>query len=287
MKLERSNIKFPLWRKKVDSSILEGSMTPIPCFLWEQWSIEEHFQNSRGSANDDGKVEIVFGKKKFKGSVYFTKKRQCRLVFDRVLGDQLKETFVMSYMRNIEERLRKNKPQYNEQKIEEEIPFWEFLDIEFDSTNKVFYFNAHYVQKPTYLELFKEIVNSHILCDIEEVLDSKEGLRIIKEKWQPRTKLKSQFDAKNVIYNLIDVNNKQFYIGEADSLIKRLSGDRKEIPNWTHYRFDSLPNGLTRQQRVAIERLMIRSFASFLPNLKMVDSMSVSDYTLVNKKIDN
>lgn len=287
MKLERSNIKFPLWRKKVDSSLLERNMTPIPSFLWGQWNVQSLFESSRSQYSKEGKVSIFFSKKEYKGSVYFNKSGQCRLAFEKSLGDKLKEAFVMSYMRYIEEKLRKGKEKYAKTKIEEEIPFWEFLDIEFDQKNKVFYFNAHYFQKPLYFELFKEVVNSHILFDIEEVLQPKEGLRIIKEKWQPKSKLKSQVDAKNVIYNLIDVNNKEFYVGEAESLLKRLSGKRSEIPNWTHYRFDSLPNGLTKQQRVAIERLLIRAFASFLPNKKGVDSMNVSDFKLTNKKIDS
>lgn len=285
MKLERSNIKFPLWRKKVDSSLLNSSETPIPKFLWPQWDIEKLFSNVASSKDEKSSVVIFFKKKKYAGSIYKTR-NSFRLVFEKSLSEQLKETYAMSYMRAIENDLRASKPEYSNTRIEDEIPFWEFLDVEFDALNKTAFFVAHYIQKPIFIELFKEIVNSHILFDIEETLESKEGFRIIKEKWKPKDSLKNQVDAKNVIYNLIDVNNKEFYIGEAESLLTRLRGNRDEIPNWTHYRFDSLPNGLTKTQRVAIERLLIRAFASFIPNSKGIDSMDISNYKITNKKID-
>lgn len=240
------------------------------------------------SKDSNSSVKILFNKIEYSGFVTRSLKRNYyRLFIPSELSDKLKDTFQMSYMRFIETKLRVRDKKYIGSNIEEEIPFWEFLDLEFDSKNKVFHLTAHYIQKPMFIELFTEIVNSHVIKDIEDLLNLKEGFRIIKEKWKTRESLKSQIDAKNVIYNLIDVDNKQFYIGEAESLVNRLSGRRNEIPNWTHYRFDSLPNGLTRQQRVAIERLLIRSFASFLPNSKGIDSMNISNFHITNKKIDN
>jgi len=190
-------------------------------------------------------------------------------------------------MRSIEDRLRQIKKEYKGQNIEEEIPFWEFLDLEFDSKTKTMYLNAHYVQKPLYLELFKEIVNSHVLFNIENTINNKEEFSIVKSEWKCKDDLDSQIDAEIVIYNLIDMDNKQIYIGEAESLLTRLRGKRTEIPNWTHYRFDSLPNGLSKQQRVAIERMLIRVFASFFENSKISKSMEVSAFKLMNKKIDS
>jgi hypothetical protein len=48
-----------------------------------------------------------------------------------------------------------------------------------------------------------------------------------------------------------------------------------------------LPEGLTKHQRVAIERLLIRSFASFFKNKKGVLTKNVSEYELANDKIDS
>ena len=57
-KTERSNIRFPLWRKKVDSSLLEGGETPIPKFLWLLWDIEGSFKNINTQKNIKSKVKI-------------------------------------------------------------------------------------------------------------------------------------------------------------------------------------------------------------------------------------
>ena len=38
---ERSDIEFPVWRKKVDHSFLNEKVTPIPKWLWSIWKIEE------------------------------------------------------------------------------------------------------------------------------------------------------------------------------------------------------------------------------------------------------
>lgn len=286
MKLERSNIKFPLWRKKVDASILEAGSTPIPSFLHEQWNIVYLFGDS--SSKNKGEVNIFFEGIKFEGVVYKSVKKNndfYRLTFEKSLSNNLKKIFSMSYMRFLEEKLRKQKGK--EGNIEEEIPFWEFLDIEFDSENKTFYLKAHYKQKPQFSHLFSEIVNSHILDDINDTIDNKEEFRISKQDWKEKVELKDELEAKNVLYNLIDVNNKEVYIGETESLLNRLGSERIEIPDWTHYRFDSLPNDLTKKQRVAIERLIIRTFASFLKNNKDIPSFEISDFKLNNKKIDN
>ena len=58
------------------------------------------------------------------------------------------------------------------------------------------------------------------------------------------------------------------------------------IPDWTHYRYDVLPPDTTKDMRVAIERMVIRSYASLLPNKEKIPNIKISDYLLVNKKID-
>lgn len=287
MKTERSDIEFPLWRKKVDATLFKDAATPIPKWLWKVWDIEELFSQSTSKDSLTSEVNMFFGKESFSGKVVLSSsKKMYRLFFDRKLSDLLKDIFLMSYMRSIEQDLRKNKPEYSNQEIENEIPFWEFLDIEFDSQNKTFYFKAYYVQKPAYIELFKELVKSHTLKIIEDKLLDKDDFKFIKEDWKKRTKLASQINAKNVIYNLIDTQNKLIYIGEAESLTQRLNQNREVIKNWDFYRFDCLPEGLTRKQRVAIERLLIRTFASFFTNNKGIPSKEVSEFRLANEKID-
>ena len=130
-------------------------------------------------------------------------------------------------------------------------------------------------------------MKSHTLKIIDDLVNAKNEFRFVKQDWEARSKLQTQIDAKNVIYNLIDTKNKLIYIGEAESLIQRLNQNREVIKNWDYYRFDCLPEGLTRTQRVAIERLLIRTFASFFNNKKGIPSKKVSEYDLVNDKIDS
>jgi hypothetical protein len=288
MKTERSDIEFPLWRKKVDATLFKRGATPIPKWLSKIWDIDKLFSKSNSIKDASSEVTIEFEKKIFKANVVKMKEREMyRLFFEAQLSDLLKDIFLMSYMRSIEQDLRKHKEEYKEQDIEVEIPFWEFLDIEFDSKRKSFYFKAYYVQKAAYTELFKELVNSHTLKFIDDTINEKEEFRFIKQDWLPKSKLSSQIDAKNVIYNLIDTKNKKIYIGEAESLNNRLKPIRKEIKNWDFYRFDCLPLGLTKTQRVAIERLIIRTFASFFENKKGISTKNVSEYSLANDKIDS
>jgi hypothetical protein len=288
LKTERSDIEFPLWRKKVDASLFKEAATPIPKWLWKVWEIEKLFSKCTSKHNPDCFVKISFQKKEFIGRVIKSQEKgMYRLFFAKELGDIFKDVFLMSYMRSIEQDLRKGKREYNEQEIENEIPFWEFLDIEFDSQNKGFFFKAYYIQKPAYIELFKELVQSHTLKIIDDTINAKEDFRFVKQDWQPRTKLLSQIDAKNVIYNLIDTKNKRIYIGEAENLNQRLNQNREIIKEWDYYRFDCLPDGLTKTQRIAIERLLIRTFASFFTNKKGISTKNVSVYILANEKIDS
>jgi hypothetical protein len=287
MKLERSDIEFPLWRKKVDATLFKDAATPIPKWLCKVWEINTFFSNSYSKKDANSFVDVFFNNKKYSGHVVQIKNQKMfRLFFDKQLSDILKDIFLMSYMRSIEQDLRKSKPEYRDQEIENEIPFWEFIDIEFDSASKIFYFKAYYIQKTAYIELFKELVKSHTLKIIDDLVNAKDEFRFIKQDWEPRKKLQTQIDAKNVIYNLIDTKHKKIYIGEAESLVQRLNQNREVIKDWDYYRFDCLPEGLTRIQRIAIERLLIRTFASFFNNKKGIPSKKVSEYDLVNDKID-
>jgi hypothetical protein len=68
MKLERSDIEYPLWRKKVDASVFKDAATPIPKFLWKVWNIEQLFEPIDGESVRDVPVRVVYGKKVFLGA---------------------------------------------------------------------------------------------------------------------------------------------------------------------------------------------------------------------------
>lgn len=288
MKLERSDVDFPLWRKKVDSSLFRENGTTIPQWTCKVWGIQEDFHSCISRKDSFSKVVVQFRKKEYEGWVTVAKKGRktpaYRLWYSEELSYELKDTFLMSFVRDIENRLRKSggikKPN-----IEDKIPFWEFLDIEYERDRKKFYFKAYYTQKPNFSELFKRFVESPILHKIDDELGKKPPFRIYKTKWKPRTEFEFEIGANNVLYFLIDTKNKLLYIGEASNLVRRLRQDHSSIPRWDFFRYNVLPNKIA-PHRKTFERMVIRDFASFLENKKGVQLIEISEYRLANEKID-
>ena len=286
---ERSNIRHDMWRKKVDNSLFRYGGTTIPKWIASRWKLEKHFPDVKGQSSKNNKnteTTVSFSNKNYKGNLTcsFPKKRASkvhRLWLSEELIDELKKVFVMSHMRDIESALRGDVGD-----LEKEIPFWEFLDIEFDPKQKLFIFTAHYKHEPMFPELFKNLAGSPTLKVIEDAISDKQGFRIHKQDWKPKEKLETEIGALNAIYTLLDKKNKLIYVGEAKDIRKRLKQKYPSIPNWTHYRYDALPKNVSNKVRVSIERMVIRSYASLLKNKSNVESIEISSYSLANDKID-
>ena len=289
MKLERSDVKYPLWRTKVDSSLFHYRGTTIPNWACDTWHIAEHFSQCTSKRNPKSKVKIVFEKVDYQGWVTCAKEGRVnpayRLYFPEDLEYRIKEVYLMSFMRDIENRLRKN--ENKDKDIEDEIAFWEFLDIEFDSSSKTFYFTSYYKQKPMFPELFKRLIGSPVLSKMDDELSGKDTHRIHKQNWKPREALEWELGADNVIYTLIDTKNKLIYIGEADDLKRRLKQTYNSIKNWNYYKYSTLGKEFKKKHRVAIERMLIRDFASLLDNKSNIEYKKISEYKLANDKIDS
>jgi hypothetical protein len=295
LKLERSNVDFPLWRKKVDSSLFRYNGTTIPNWACKIWGIAIDFSDCNSKNNPLSKVQIKFSGQEYCGWVTVARKGRktpaYRLWYTEELSDTLKDVFLMSFVRDIEDRLRKAHDKnlknkiYLKNNIEGEIPFWEFLDIEYDRSKKRFRFVAYYTQKPVFSELFKRFIESPILHKIDDELEDKKPFRIYKSKWQPRNELDATLETKNVLYFLIDTKDKLLYIGEATNLKKRLMQDHPSIPNWNYFRYNILPKALGKRRKT-FERMVIRDYASFLENKKDVKTIEISEYKLANDKID-
>ena len=285
MKFERSNVDFPLWRKKVDSSLFAHKGTTIPTWACTMWGIQIKFTGINSKRNKNSIVTIIFKTHHFDGWLTEASKGRItpafRLWFSDDLLQELKDSFLMSYMRDIEYRLRNDK----NINIEEEIPFWEFLDIEYDNKNNTFIFTPYYTQKPSFPELFKRLIGSPAIKKIDDETSKNVIERIYKQDWRPRSNYETEIGAENVIYMLIDTVKKYLYIGEGKNLVKRLNQGHKVISNWDYYRYDVLPN-LSENFRLDIERMLIRQYATLLKNNKSIYTMDISKYKLVNQKID-
>ena len=170
---ERTSVDYPLWRKKVDNSVFRDGGTTIPNWACRTWDFHSLYPTNLRKRDPESQVNVTFGGSKFQGFVTCTHpKKRAQRVFrlwfsDELLG-QLKEIYLMSFMRDLESRLREFPTD-----IEEEIAFWEFLDIEFDSSTKTFHLTAHYTQRPTFPELFRRLTYSPILKRMDDELARK------------------------------------------------------------------------------------------------------------------
>jgi len=285
MKPERSNVEFPLWRKKVDKSLFEHKGTTVPTWACKMWELPELFHDVSSRQDKRSEVAIHLDRKDYKGWVTVAREGRktpaYRLWFEDDLCSILKYTFLMSYMRSLEQSLSKER----DVDVEDKLPFWEFLDIEFDKSSRQFRFVAYYKQEPTFPDLFKRLIGSPALQKISEVLEGKGNERIYKQDWKPKGELQFELGAQNVVYILLDTKNKLLYVGEAQDLVSRLSQSHSLIEDWDYFRYDVLPDSLSKF-RVQIERMMIRDFASICSNERDVKNPLVTDFKLANKKVD-
>ncbi len=288
-KSERSNVEHSLWRKKVDNSLFRHEGTAVPRWVASMWQLEKYFPDNNGFLSKRDKTsftKIILNKETYNGHVtcVYPKRRANkvhRLWISEELSDEIKKIFVMSHMRDIESAIRKDVGD-----IEKEIPFWEFIDIEFNPKKREFVFTPHYTQGALFPKLFKNLSSSPAIKTIEDSIINKDDFRIYKQDWKPRENLENEIGAVNAIYTLLDKKNKLIYVGEAKDLRKRLKQSYKNIPNWTHYRYEVLPKNTSTKIRVAIERMMIRSYASIFKSKSKVQSVEISSFLLANDKID-
>ena len=298
MTIERNDIKHLMWRKKVDSSIFNGESV-IPMAFVKQWNLKSNFKDN-GKNSSYWPVKIKFGSKSYDGKVFYrppTKARsseQHKIIFQEELIEDLKKAFLMSHIRWLEVELRKQdgkKAAEATRETERETPFWEFLDIEFDDSDKGFIFTAYYKQAAYFPEVFKHLIGSPKLKQIEGSI-FKNFESIINQDWKEKENLITELGAKNVIYFLLDDVNKLLYVGETGQDLKSRLSDKEHyknagIPHWTHYRFEVLPSSIDTKARREIEDMTIRAYASLFDNTKNMSSFKISNYKLVNRKIIN
>ncbi len=296
MTIERNDIKHLMWRKKVDSSIFNGESV-IPMAFVKQWNLKSNFKDN-GKNSSYWPVKIKFGSKSYDGKVFYrppTKARsseQHKIIFQDDLIEDLKKAFLMSHIRWLEVELRKQdgkKAAEATKETERETPFWEFLDIEFDDSDKGFIFTAYYKQAAYFPEVFKHLIGSPKLKQIEDSI-FKNFEKIINQDWKEKENLITELGAKNVIYFLLDDVNKLLYVGETGQDLKSRLSDKEHyknagIPHWTHYRFEVLPSSIDTKARREIEDMTIRAYASLFANTKNMSSFKISNYKLVNRKI--
>src|SRR5512147_2409496 len=109
MKLERSNVEFAIWRKKVDKSLFEHNGTTVPEWACRMWCLHELYEGVTSRRDERSKAAVIYKGEEHEAWVttapHGRKSPAFRLWFDTVLSLALKRTFLMSYMRSLEGNL--------------------------------------------------------------------------------------------------------------------------------------------------------------------------------------
>ncbi len=72
-KLERANVDFPMWRKKIDHTFFTYKGTTIPQWLWPLWKLDDRFRGAVTKKNPSAETAILFQGKTYRGFVTVTK----------------------------------------------------------------------------------------------------------------------------------------------------------------------------------------------------------------------
>lgn len=288
---ERKDIEFPMWRKKVDSALLERGHTPIPAWVNKIWDISGKYADVESKKSFDSIITIKYKKKNYQGHVSKVKKDSgfiYRLYINSDLQKELQRTYLVSFMRSYEAKLAKvDNPTITHKAVEKDLSLWEFLDIEFDADNKAFIFTSHFTIKPDFPNLYKAIIDFLPISKSDSILNKTDNQRIRKYSWFPKSEFNKHITAENVIYTLIDTVNKQIYVGRAKNLLERYNSSEEHhaIPSWDYFKYNVLSEDLIPHID-QIERMIIRDMAGLFENTAQIDSFNVSSYKLVNTKID-
>lgn len=150
----------------MDSSMFVEKSTYIPEWVIDDlWDIRETFTQT-SKKNIQSEVDIQYNNPDGRSSQhegwvtttnYHGKRNDVmRFYFDDDVKRLLKRDFMMTYRRMQEKVLRG----WNSPKAEKEIPFWEFIDIEFDDEEYTFILTPHYNLPPSMIDRFPEIGGS-------------------------------------------------------------------------------------------------------------------------------
>lgn len=124
MKLERSDVEFPIWRKKVDKSLFEHNGTTIPQWACSMWDLGKIYAGISSRKHPTATARATFQGEEYGAWVTTAPHGRAspayRIWYDEALGFELKHTFLMSYMRSLEGSLSGTSD------VEDRIPFWEF-----------------------------------------------------------------------------------------------------------------------------------------------------------------
>ena len=158
---ERKDVRLPMWRKKMDASMFDHRCTLVPHWVRDSvFAIRDTFPHS-SKKHPESQVTVEYRHQDgshttHQGWVTTTRYEKgrndvMRLYVDQGVISNLRSDYRMTYLRSVERKKRG----WNSPTAERNIPFWEFLDIEYDSAGRGFVFVPHYLHQGFDPELFE------------------------------------------------------------------------------------------------------------------------------------
>ena len=285
----RNDVRFPLHSQRISGDLFDRQHLTISRVTLTNLSMVDFWP--RDSAAGRTTTQIRFNSGVYDVQLHTQTRGRTsplhRIYTTPELRAEMKRTFLATYARHLEAKLRQSSGgDYDELSIES---FHEFVDIEFDIENNLMIWTPHFVVEPTYKELFGELADNTALYLIDSSIEGRASLA--SSDWEIRANQPPR-KVPNVIYYLRDDANQLFYVGKGGpgNGTDRIFDPHPRIPNWTHYRYDVLPQNFNNQMVEAFEQMQIRVFAYLLTNNPTQGSRrshapDFSHYTLTNLKI--
>src|SRR5690348_5796576 len=94
-KLERQDIQFPIWRKKVDGSMFNERMITVPNSFSRFWNLAARFSGVLKKSDPRSSVQIFFEGMQYAGNItgHKTRKNLYRISYGNDLTEKLKDLF--------------------------------------------------------------------------------------------------------------------------------------------------------------------------------------------------
>lgn len=261
--------------KKIDKSFFEGKVTIpnqyIECFV-------DYNEFDQHKSRD---ITVKFKSKKYSGKYCFVNQSSGRKVlqisYEKDLVIKLKQEFIQTYFAIESQKLLKEKDKKFQTKLlggNQEVAIFRALDnsnIELLTFIKI---------ETSYDNIFKELVEQNVFGWLSKENNSQMITKY--SKWKSINELHKYVDTPYVVYYLIDENNREIYIGSAKRLGDRVKPGRHEIPHWNKFMFEIIHPDFHAFLK-EIEYHSIMTFAKFLTNNGNRETISISNYKLVNK----
>jgi hypothetical protein len=228
---------------------------------------------------DSKKIAILFNKNEYIVTIRYIKRDKNKggsyyqLRWNKDFNEALSKEFIYSYINFMEENNKNNEQQ--EVMVFKRKPNEKYISLV--PVNKV---------KTQFDNIFRKLFDINYFGLNDDDKTTNEHIIIYNSPWYDKTQLSKYSNEANVIYYLVDENNKQLYIGSTKKIGSRFSTERNEIPKWNKFRYDRINPKYNFILR-CIEHHTINAFMFFMKNTvkhsKHNNFNFWGDYTLVNK----